>query len=362
MTLARRMLVASATAIVLVGSVATSVSSAPKLRAHFDPVSFTAVSDTDYWVLGSASCRVGRCFAILRTTDGGRSFVSMSAPALRREGTVPTLRFADRLDGFAFLPEAGGVFYATHDGGATWHKLALGTVLAFATGGGNAYTVTARCSLQRCTRYRFERSPVTANAWRGAALPFVPSGSVLDLAAHGSSVWLLGTPVGGQRGSEKDVLARSTDDGRTFVTRHGPCVPGLGGELAPTSARAVWAVCPTGLSAGAWRSTDGGITFSALRTPPLVNSARLAPASRDTAVVSGNGAGDRLRRTTDAGATWTVPHVPGRATFVPWIGFTDAAVGTALVQTGWDASAKIEREALWRTTDGGADWSKVRLP
>ncbi|TML23836.1 MAG: hypothetical protein E6G28_02035 [Actinobacteria bacterium] len=93
-----------------------------------------------------------------------------------------------------------------------------------------------------------------------------------------------------------------------------------------------------------------------------MNSARLAPASRDTAVLSGNGAGDRLRRTTDAGATWTVPHVPGRATFVPWIGFTDAAVGTALVQTGWDASAKIEREALWRTTDGGADWSKVRLP
>src|SRR5439155_8291668 len=141
-----------------------------------------------------------------------------------------------------------------------------------------AYTVTARCSLRRCTRYRFERSPVSANAWRGAALPFVPSGSVLDLAAHGSSVWLLGTPVGGQRGSEKDVLARSTDDGRTFVTRHGPCVPCLGGELAATSARAVWALFPTGLSAGVWRSTYGGVSFTALTTPPLVNLASLPPA------------------------------------------------------------------------------------
>jgi hypothetical protein len=49
------------------------------------------------------------------------------------------------------------------------------------------------------------------------------------------------------------------------------------------------------------------------------------------------------------------------ATFIPWIGFTDADVGAALVQTGWDAPAKIEMQALWRTTDGGADWSRVRF-
>jgi hypothetical protein len=46
---------------------------------------------------------------------------------------------------------------------------------------------------------------------------------------------------------------------------------------------------------------------------------------------------------------------------VPWVGFTDADVGAALVQTGYDASAKIEHQALGRTTDGGATWSTVRI-
>jgi photosystem II stability/assembly factor-like uncharacterized protein len=113
--------------------------------------------------------------------------------------------------------------------------------------------------------------------------------------------------------------------------------------------------------AGAWRSVDGGRTFAHLDTPALANSAALAPASRDTAVLDRNGAGSHLLRTTDAGATWTTPVTPRAAPFVPWVGFTDANVGAALVQTGYDASAKIERQVLWRTTDGGATWSTVRI-
>lgn len=329
----------------------------------FDPASFTAVSDSDYWVLGSVPCRTGRCTSILRTTDGGAGFAAIPAPSLSAAGppgASATLRFADRLDGFAFVTGAGGVFYATHDGGATWRRLALGNVLAFATGGGNAYAVTARCSSQGCTGYRFERSPVSADAWSAAATPFAPSGSVVDLAAHGSSVWLLGTPAGPQS-SGSDELARSTDAGRTFVAGPGPCAPGLGGQLAPVSASVVWAVCPTGMLAGAWRSTDAGVTFTQLTAPPLVNSAVLAPASQDTAVIAANGAGSRLLRTTDGGVTWTRPSTPGARTFWPWIGFTDAEVGAALVQTGYDASAKIEIQVLWRTTDGGAGWSAVRF-
>jgi len=329
--------------------------------AGFNPVSFTAVSDSDYWLLGTIPCRAGSCYAILRTTDGGRSFTRVPAPGLRAgRGVVPTLRFADRRDGFAFVAGPGGALYATHDGGTTWRRLALGNVLAFATAGGNAYVVTARCSLQACTGYRFRRSPVSANVWSEAAMPFASDGSALDLAAHGSSVWLLGTPAGEGRW-RSDELARSTDGGRTFVTSPGPCTPGLGGDLAPTSAGVVWAVCPTGMMAAAWRSTDGGRTFARLTTPPLVNSAALAPASRDTAVLARNGARSRLLRTTDGGATWTAPSTPGTPTFMPWIGFTDAHVGAALVQTRYDTSTKREIEVLWRTTDGGAHWSEVRL-
>jgi hypothetical protein len=61
------------------------------------------------------------------------------------------------------------------------------------------------------------------------------------------------------------------------------------------------------------------------------------------------------------GATWTAPTTPSVPPFIPWIGFTDATVGAALVQIGWDAAAKIETQALRQTADGGADWSKVRF-
>ncbi len=317
--------------------------------AGFEPVSFTAVSERDFWLLGTVPCQSGRCTSIVRTTDGGRSFAAIHAPALPLSGTIPELRFADRLDGFVFVLWRG-LFYATHDGGASWQRLALGRVLGFATGAGNVYVVTSR---------RLEHSRVSANAWHTRSLPFSSDGSALALAAHGANLWLLGTRPSNAP-SRNDELARSKDAGRTFVTGAGPCVPGLGGELAPTSAQVVWAVCPTGMSAGASRSTNGGISFARLRTPPLVNSAQLAPASESTAVLARGGSA-RLLRTTDGGNTWSAPKTPGRATDIMWVGFTDARVGAALVRTGFDAAAKTEVTVLWRTTDGGATWSKVRV-
>jgi photosystem II stability/assembly factor-like uncharacterized protein len=261
---------------------------------------------------------------------------------LPTSGITPQLRFVDRRDGFAFVPWRG-LFYATHDGGATWRRLRLGRVVAFATGAGRAFAVTSRS---------LESSPVSAEAWRSRPLPFPSDGSPLALAAHGPRLWLLGTRP--SRGPlAHDELARSSDTGRTFATAPGPCVPGLGGELEPTSRSVVWAVCPTGLSAMASRSTDGGITFVPVRTPPLVNSAEIAPASATTALLS-RGVNGGLLRTTDRGETWRAVRTPERATDIVWVGFTDARVGAAVAQTG-------SKTSLWRTSDGGATWSIVRI-
>jgi photosystem II stability/assembly factor-like uncharacterized protein len=295
-------------AIVGLGGSADAAVPRSSVTAGFQPISFTAVSERDFWLLGTVPCRARGCTAIVRTTNGGRSFSSVPAPAVPTSGRFPELRFADRLDGFAFV-RWSGLFFTTHDGGATWRRLRLGRILGFATPAGRAFVVTSR---------RLEYSRASANAWR------------------------------------------SNDAGRTFVTGQGPCVPGLGGELGPVSDQVVWAVCPTGMLAGAWRSTNGGVSFDRLRTPPLVNSAQLAPASATTAVLD-RGVAARLLRTNDGGKTWKSPKTPGRATDVVWVGFTDARVGVALLQTGYDVSAKTEITALWRTTDGGASWSIVRI-
>jgi photosystem II stability/assembly factor-like uncharacterized protein len=125
-------------------------------------------------------------------------------------------------------------------------------------------------------------------------------------------------------------------------------------------ATAIWAVCPTGNLGAAFRSSNGGASWQRLAAPTLVNSAQLAAASAATAVVFGNGAGSRLFRTTNGGASWGAAGTPS-ATAVSWLDFGDARTGYALVQTGWDEAAGVERQEFWRTTDAGARWRVVRL-
>jgi hypothetical protein len=332
----------------------------------FIPLSFTAISDSDYWVLGSVPCAGGRCTAIARTTDGGASFSSVRAPELQNVGAPgraePNLRFADHDDGWAFVTGADGAFYVTHDGGASWHPVRQRSLIAFATGGGYVYAVTAACTPDSCSALRFERSPVSHDAWTTSAMPFPPDSPVLDLSAHGTSVWVLATRAGQVGAARYDVLAHSTDAGQTFTVGNGPCFPGLGGTLAPSSANVLWAVCPTGMMAGASRSTDGGITFAPLHLQKSIpNSTSLAPASDDSALLIINAGGATPLLTTDAGAHWTAPRAPAGATSWAWAGFTDAQTGAALVQTRYVTTARLQLQQLWRTTDGGASWSVVRF-
>lgn len=327
----------------VVAIVLPSAAAAPAVRG-FAPLSVAAVGDSGLWVLGSVPCARCTCVAIVRSTDGGRSFSRSAAPQLALTPTnSPQIRFADRRNGFVF---SNGVLFATHDAGATWRRVPLEHLAAFAVTHRYAYALTAR---------RLERSAVQTDTWQPHAPPFAAKSVIADLAAYGSSVWLLGTPAA-KAPRWHDTLARSVDAGRTFVTRAGPCIPDLGGMLSPASARVVWATCPTGMLGGAWRSTDGGATFTSLRGLRLVNSAVLSAASDRIAVVAPNGAGAPLLRTIDGGRTWTKARTPKRA--IDWqpIVFANAKVGAALVQTRSDGT-----EELWRTTDAGASWSAIRL-
>jgi photosystem II stability/assembly factor-like uncharacterized protein len=255
-------------------------------------------------------------------------------------------------NGFVRIPFGWGSFWSTHDGGATWRRLRLPDVVAFTTADREAYAVIARCTTQTCSGYRFAHGRASTSRWRESRLPFVPDGSVIDLAARGGNVWLLGTPRTTRY--QHDVLARSTDGGRSFVTGDGPCVPGLGGDLEPSSTQVVWAVCATGMLAGASRSSDGGVTFKPLHTPPLVNAARLAPASDQAAVLAANGAARPLYRTADGGATWRPLRQAGKDDVWWDVVFTDPRTGDALVQVG------ARPAAVWRTTDGATTWSRIR--
>src|SRR3954452_23792369 len=74
----------------------------------FEPEAIAVHGASDYWLLGSVPCRARRCFAIVRTNDGGRSFTRATAPALPVTTTDPSLRLADSGNAFAYVSRPGG--------------------------------------------------------------------------------------------------------------------------------------------------------------------------------------------------------------------------------------------------------------
>jgi photosystem II stability/assembly factor-like uncharacterized protein len=325
---------------------------------RFHPVSFTAISASDFWLLGTAPCSNPVCTSIVRTSDGGAHFVGLPAPAAPLAsagsgGGLADLRFADRLDGFAGNNGVPGPLWETHDGGAHW-RAGLGGVVTFTVSGGHVYAVTGSCTTTRCT-LRLASSPARADAWHFTDVPVPASPPGPSLTAHGASVWLSLTPAGGTPRAQ--ILLASGDSGRTLAERPSPCTPGLGGEIEASSSEVLWATCPTGMMAGAWRSADGGTHWESLpagRPPltlPLSNGARIAPATDTTALLSTGGTGAVLR-TTDGGRTFaTVVRQDPNGSAWDWIGFTDPSTGSAL-----RAGPGTSGLTLWRSHDGGSTW------
>jgi photosystem II stability/assembly factor-like uncharacterized protein len=298
-------------------------------------------------VLGDYRCGEGWCLALVRSTDAGSHFTRLGFPPFPGQGPTASVVFANVRDGFAYLLYGTSPLYVTHDGGKTWRAGPTGGVLGLATGGGWAYVATRRHGL--------ERSPVSHDAWR-QTLPFTTQHAI-GIAARGAQVWLVGPP---RRKPDFDSIRISADHGRTFTTQPGPCLFDLGGTLDSAGRGVLWALCPTGMMAGLWRSTDGGdsfASFSAESRPLLLpNGAVIAASTPRDAVLSREDGS--LLRTTDAGRHWSpVPHT-ATVTDVLWLHFTSAHLGAAVVQTRDRTGVRPE---FWRTTDGGASWHAVPI-
>ncbi len=339
---------------------ASPSASAGSIPAGFEPVSVTFVSADEGFVLGSVACPSGRCATIAHTTDAGRSWSEIGAPATtiapdNADGApaasgVDALRFADSQDGWAFGPD----LWATHDGGATWARVDVGLpgalVMALETARGITHAV-----VDDGTRgFRILTSPVATDTWRmtGVTLPFgagpVPA---VQLVLSGDAGWVLQ--------NDRTVVNGARLRAGTWASWQPVCADVVGpAYLAASSATDLVAACDVGL----WGdpkgghlhvSTNGGSSAAETGTKiPAALSGAIASGTPKTIVVGGTDpTGAVLDGSFDGGTTWTQVLAIGDGQPVD-LGFTTADQGVVVVRA-------VGTSRLFMTRDGGHTWDPV---
>ncbi len=329
----------------------------------FLPYSVTSVGAGVTYLLGNAPCRAAPCTSVVRSTDGGRSWVGVPAPKsplprwqdgrLSPAATVRDLRFASVRDGWAY----GGALYSTHDAGGAWRAVDIGgSVLDLATDGTTTYAVVATCDVRgySCTNARLRSTPASRDQWR--EIPGVAGGSGGGISLSGRTGVLLLT--GGAQPDRLWVRAGSHWQPAAVPA----CPNGVSAVVTSASSPRLFASCGEGAAGSVYLTTyisdDAGRSWHRQAGPglqlPNGQVSVAAPAADVVLAASGTpDAGGRLARSVDGGATWADAALPQLPNGWRYVGARSAASAVALPYKP-DGS-------VWTSQDGGLHWAAYRF-
>jgi photosystem II stability/assembly factor-like uncharacterized protein len=361
---------ASPTAGTSTSTFSTSPPSGPVPRA-MRVLDLTFVSVDQGWALGSGLCLDGsgkRCTALVRTDNGGGSWVGIPAPP---GGNVPEtdptscadpciqhVRFADSDIGYAYGPSA---FFMTTDGGASWQRQAGGADALETFNGSTIRVVDSGTGCPGPCNIGVEIAPNGSTAWSTAALPAGPRNAtsvVLTRAGHGVYL-LLRQHTSGGAPNQTSTLYVSADNGGTWAARGEPCpqrgeVDSVDMAAAPDGSLTVGCQPRQAGALGGFTvtSTDGGRTFGVGATDRDGPVSLVGAASSRVLFLMANA----LSRSPDGGVTWTEAARertgPHSASF---IGFETTTTGRLIEGT---ANGLRGSPVIWTTTDAGQTWTR----
>jgi photosystem II stability/assembly factor-like uncharacterized protein len=349
---------------------ATTVPAAAQVPAGFAPLSVTFVSAHQGWVAGAAPCGSRSCLTLARTLDGGRTWDPAPAPPLTVTNEVDatrgvTVRFGNASDGWIYMRQPASL-WSTHDGGASWHRVAVpaltaqATIMAMEVAAGRVQLAVIPDS---SSTIHLEVSPVSSDRFAdsdsGVSIGAGPVPTT-QLVLQKSQGWLLEgdrTVVGGAR----------LNGSASWTNWTPPCQTGNGpATLAASTPTDLVAVCLEGewgparnLPAGsrtpsAWlfRSSNGGAGFEPVGPlPGQIEAAMVASPAPSTVVVGGAAPG--LTASFDGGHSWQTVYRSEQVQTWSYLGFTTLTQGVAI------GSGAGGTSLLAMTRDGGHTWTAV---
>ncbi|MDN5797542.1 MAG: hypothetical protein L0H79_17585 [Intrasporangium sp.] len=346
--------------------------------ASFRMSSVTTADNRHLFALGVLACPGGTCPALAASDDNGgtwhlvHTFAAPTTPSGGApgrpggSGRLSDVRFANPSVGWVF----GGAILRTTDGGRTWRDYAHpgGDVISLETDGTDVVlTASQACSGGTCHgAISVVRAPVTA-ASATDVVGTIDGGAGVTGASvswHASLAYVsprvqprAGATLPGPVSVRRDGLHAAGPQG---------CGSGQGVRIvAPAAGSSLLAVCPSSGAAGhvgfaVESSSDGGATWTLVSTDRLrlvnAGSASFAAADASSLLAVSGGSPDlhgSMQLSADGGATWAPPR--GRPALPPrgwaWVGAPGGSVYYAL--------SADPLGGYWKSTDRGQTWREV---
>jgi hypothetical protein len=364
---------ASAAAVTASGS--TAPASPACAAGQIGPIGASFVSANDGYLLGitlkNCAADATSALRLRKTADGGLRWTPLTAPpapwgGIAPDGTgripadgVTSLLFAGARDGWAYGPG----LWATHDGGASWHRVGTNgwVVQSMAATDGHVVAVLASCDAADANcgapSFAVRTSPAGREAWR--PVPGATGQGTPSVVARAGKAFLVVSAAGARSYAKHDTLLSGPADGSArWISRTIPCTPGANALSATTAGHLVLSCAMLGAHPATthlYTSADAGRHWTRIATLGMYDGASTVERTgAGTLLVAGIYNGVGISR--DGGHTWTWPHAIDR---------TDAVEGGALIETdlvtGDDGYLVAYGNGLWITSDGGLAWRPVTV-